>query len=112
MTNASDELDELMRHDELCDEFSAAYRAGAAPRIEDVLRRVPEAERCFLFEELLRIEIEHQGEQASEFAQYWNRFPEYADILNAHLGNLAADTGPFEPPNWGPVAPPPDLEDE
>jgi serine/threonine protein kinase len=70
-------LDAERRHDRLCDEFERSWRAGEAPRIEDWLTRVPEAERQELFYNLARLEKELRDDTGVE-DDLVERFPIFA----------------------------------
>ena len=76
------------RVDELCDRFEAAWRAGAAPRIEDYLAEVEAADRAALLRELVALERElrrKRGERP-EAQEYLDRFPEHAGVVRAAFG--------------------------
>jgi serine/threonine protein kinase/tetratricopeptide (TPR) repeat protein len=91
--------------DRACDDFEAAWGAGAEPRIEDYLGRVPEPGRSALLRALLATELElrrRRGEQP-EPREYGARFPDDPEVVGAALGGPA--TTPGRP---GSTAPPPD----
>src|SRR5262245_16204858 len=87
------------RHDRLCDRFEDIWRAGAAPRIEDLLPEVPADERPALFVALLRVELERRAEAAGAAAEYRARFPAFADLVDTVFRAPAA-TPPAAP---GPI---------
>ena len=73
------------RVDEVCDRFEAAWRAGHAPRIEDLVAATPDNDRTALLGELVALERElrsKRGEHPS-VREYLVRFPEYASIIHA-----------------------------
>ncbi|HKB05495.1 MAG TPA: protein kinase, partial [Gemmataceae bacterium] len=84
------------RHDRLCDRFEDIWRAGAAPRIEDLLPEVPADERPALFVALLRVELERRAEAAGAAAEYRARFPAFADLVDTVFRDPAA-TPPAAP---------------
>src|SRR5262249_28150567 len=57
--------------------FTAAWRAGAPLRIEDLLAKAADDERPALFAELLRLERELRGPTCAP-EEYRARFPDYA----------------------------------
>src|SRR6516165_9073605 len=70
--------------DRACDEFEAAWSAGAQPRIEDYLGRVPDPAGAALLRSLLATELElrrGRGERP-EPRQYHDRFPEHAELID------------------------------
>eukprot|EP00913_Durusdinium_trenchii_P023448 g22026.t1 len=70
-------LDRLNEIDEICDRFEQQCRAGASPRIEDVLAENAEVDRSRLLRELLLIELEllRDTGEAPTHADYAKRFP-------------------------------------
>jgi WD40 repeat protein len=69
--------------DRACDDFEAAWDAGAEPRIEDYLGRVPDPAREALLEALLASELEqrHRRGERPEAREYGKRFPEQAELI-------------------------------
>src|SRR5262249_7260292 len=78
------------RIDALCDRFEAAWRAGAKPRIEDLLAEVPEAERPALFVELLRLDCDLRRPACSP-EQSRARFPDYVVQIDTVFRVMAPD---------------------
>src|SRR5215470_17105702 len=71
----------LIRLDEVCDQFEAAWKAaestGQRPRLEDYLGDVPEPERAAVLRELIPLDIDYRrraGEQPRA-EEYRDRFP-------------------------------------
>jgi hypothetical protein len=88
--------------DRACDDFEAAWGAGAAPRIEDYLGRVPDRARPALLAALLATELERRrgrGERP-EPREYRDRFPEQAGLIDSLCGAEAAVTRGGEPAAW------------
>jgi serine/threonine protein kinase/tetratricopeptide (TPR) repeat protein len=85
------------RIDEACDRFEAAWRAGAAPRIEDYLAETEEADRPVLLRELVALERELRrgGGERPETEEYLDRFAGDASVIAAALQET---TAPFEGP--------------
>jgi serine/threonine protein kinase len=84
----------VRRIDATCDRFEAAWRAGREPRIEDFLADAEAADRPALLRELLALEVElrrGRGECATP-ADYRDRFPGQADVIDAAFA--ATDTRP------------------
>jgi eukaryotic-like serine/threonine-protein kinase len=76
------------RVDAVCDRFEAASRAGGAPRIEDYVAAVDEADRPALMGELVALERElrrRRGERPV-VEEYLDRFPAQAGIVRAAFG--------------------------
>ena len=90
------------RHDRLCDRFESGWLAGARPRIEDLLPEVPDAERPALFVALLRVELDRRADSPAGPAEYWARFPAFADLVDTVFrdpaATSAADGDPFPRP--------------
>jgi formylglycine-generating enzyme required for sulfatase activity len=74
---------QILRLDPVCDRFEDVWLAGGAPRLEDFLRQVEEADRPALFYELLALELDYRGRRGDrlELDDYLHRFPELADTL-------------------------------
>jgi tetratricopeptide (TPR) repeat protein/tRNA A-37 threonylcarbamoyl transferase component Bud32 len=89
------------RVDAACDRFEAAWRAGAAPRIEDYVDRADDADRPALLGELLALERELRrgGGQPPAVEEYLARFPGQAGVVRATFGGpLGPDERPPAPP--------------
>ena len=89
----AEELSPDDRDDAICDRFVDAWRAGAAPRIEDYLEGVVGRGRAELLGKLLREELELRqrvGEDPSP-AEYRRRFPDDALVIDAAFGPPAGD---------------------
>jgi formylglycine-generating enzyme required for sulfatase activity len=94
------------RIDALCNRFEDAWRAGQRPRIEDYLGEGAGPERSLLFRELLKLELEYrrQSGEVPVAADYVQRFPEHAGLVEAvfreavgiagHASESQASTGP------------------
>jgi serine/threonine protein kinase len=69
--------------DEITTRFDRAWQAGVRPRIEDYLKGVKESQRPRLFEELLRIELDHRrrADDGPLAGEYRPRFRGYLDII-------------------------------
>src|SRR6516162_8751742 len=91
--------------DRACDDFEAAWAAGARPRIEDYLTRVPDPGRLALLAALLATELEQRrgrGERPDP-PEYHDRFSEQAGLIDSLFGAEAAMTHAGRPAA-GPVA--------
>lgn len=77
--------------DRLCNDFSAAWRVGHEPQIEDYLEQVERRHRSVLLEELLPVEIELRGEEVRP-QQYQERFPDDAAAVDAAIYQAQHDT--------------------
>jgi WD40 repeat protein/tRNA A-37 threonylcarbamoyl transferase component Bud32 len=78
-------LSAVLRQDDACLRFEAAWQAGTRPRIEDYLASLPEPERAALLHELLAIELGYRlrhGERPS-LEEYAPRFPDHLAGLQA-----------------------------
>lgn len=53
-------------HDEICDEFEAAWAEGLCPDVAVHVRRVPEAAQCLLAIELIKIDLERRWVSRTE----------------------------------------------
>jgi eukaryotic-like serine/threonine-protein kinase len=84
----------------LCDRHEAAWRAGARPRIEDVLTLEDEPGRTVLLREMLAAELaarRHRCE-APDFREYGDRFPDDAALVAAIFAEARlADDEPATP---------------
>ena len=91
--------------DQACDEFEAAWGAGARPRIEDYLGRVPDPGRPALLRALLATELELRRSRSErpEPREYCERFPEQAGLITSLFTAEAQPTRAGEPAAW-PVA--------
>jgi serine/threonine-protein kinase len=68
------------RIDQVCTAFEAAWKAGEAPRLEDWLQGVPEADRPALRHELLLLDVHYRRRRGDplEAAKHRRRSPERA----------------------------------
>jgi len=83
-------LSEMLRIDEICQRFEAAWKSGDRPLIEEYCRDMPEPERSSLVKELLSLELSYReqlGEQPSK-EEYLQRFPEHREVLVALLDTV------------------------
>jgi serine/threonine-protein kinase len=83
-------LSEMLRIDEICQRFEAAWKSGDRPLIEEYCRDTPEPERSSLVKELLSLELtyrEQLGEEPSK-EEYLRRFPEHQDVLRPLLDTV------------------------
>jgi hypothetical protein len=82
------------RVDAACDRFEAEWRAGRAPRIEDVLAAAPEAERPALLRELLPLELElRRGDgEGAGLSEYLARFADHPEAVAVAFGAAPALT--------------------
>jgi serine/threonine protein kinase len=80
--------------DRACDEFEAAWDAGAEPRIEDFLDRVPDTGRLALLQALLATELERRRRRGDlpESREYRERFPEQTELIASLCADEAALT--------------------
>jgi WD40 repeat protein/tRNA A-37 threonylcarbamoyl transferase component Bud32 len=81
----------LERIDAICDAFEEAWKQGQRPQIEEYLRAAPEPERCKLFEELLKVELEYRGRSHETYTceEYRQRFPGEAELIDAVFASTA-----------------------
>jgi serine/threonine-protein kinase len=89
MTNTPQSRDEpfsagaLLRLDQACDRFEAAWRAGERPQLEDFLGDVAGPDKQELFRELLAVELacrRQRGERPTP-GDYRARFPQYIERI-------------------------------
>jgi serine/threonine protein kinase len=95
-------LSAARRHDHICDRFEAAWRAGTAPRIEDVLAEVSADERGTLFADLLRMEREFRG-AGCQADEYRARFPDFAPLIDTIFRGTAPTLPPAPRPPGAPL---------
>ena len=88
-------LSAAQRIDDVCLRFEAAWRAGDPPRLEEYLNEFAEPERALLFRELLCADVECRQARGLPLSaeNYRERFPEYADAIQAALDRA----GPLPP---------------
>jgi hypothetical protein len=92
----------LLRVDEACGRFEAAWQAGQRPRIEDYLDAAAEPDRPQLLRELLAIELAYRRGQGETLwlAGYRQRFPAHdellAEVFRAAGGWVGPPTGEAE----------------
>ena len=87
-----------LRIDEACNRFEAAWKAGAAPRIEDCLDDWAEPERSALLRELIYLDLHYRRSrgEACRIEDYLDRFPQLdRDWL---AGAFAADKATLATP--------------
>jgi predicted Ser/Thr protein kinase len=91
--------------DQACDDFEAAWDAGAEPQIEDYLGRVPDAGRPTLLGSLLATELERRRRRGERLdpEQYRERFPEQVELIASLCAAEAAPTY-VDKPSPRPVA--------
>jgi serine/threonine protein kinase len=68
------DLSQAERIDQVCTAFEAAWKTGAAPRLEDWLDDLAGADRLALLQELLLVEVHYRPQCGP--AEYRRRFPE------------------------------------
>lgn len=75
--------------DDLCDRFELAWKSGRRPAIEEQLPHVPPDKRARLFSELLTLEIEYRRRRGEvvQAAEYLDRYPDYADLVQSLFAN-------------------------
>ncbi len=74
---------DLQEIDARCDQFEAAGRSGAKPKLAHYLDQAPTGARCALFRELLHLELElrqARGEQPNR-RDYDEQFPDLRDVI-------------------------------
>jgi hypothetical protein len=73
----------VLKIDEICTRFEAAWDSGQPPRIEDYLDQVEPADRPALFQELLRSELASRAQMGESPSQdeYQARFPEKTALI-------------------------------
>ena len=99
----ADRLEQILR---VCEGFEVAWRAGAAPRIEDYLANAASADRPALLGELLGLELELRRKQGKRVdrGEYLARFPAEAGLVEAaFLGNSGHEGRTATGPNLGTV---------
>src|SRR6266481_4090290 len=81
----SQPLSEMLRIDEECLRFEAAWKAGECPRVEEYLSGSAEPRRTALLRELLPLELSYRRArgQLPSLAEYGSRFPEHLTLLAA-----------------------------
>jgi WD40 repeat protein len=93
--NESLQLSAEMRIDAVCTRFEAAWQAvkggDPAPRIEDYLPAVEEAERWPLLRELLLLELNYRQGEVCAAEEYGRRFPAYAERIAPLLRESAPE---------------------
>jgi serine/threonine-protein kinase len=97
------ELDQVIA---VCDQFEAAWKAGAPRRMEDVLPGVPETLCPAIFRQLLALELELRRKRGDrpDPAEYRGRFPDRAADI------AAAFTEPVPAHQPTPTRPRPDAD--
>jgi len=86
----------FLRLDEICDRFEACLQAEQRPRIEDFLASARESDRPPLLRELLLLDMEYRAKQRDRptAAEYRERFPDHAELIEDVLGRLGDDLSP------------------
>ncbi len=86
-------LDQLERVDAACDLFTASWKLGERPRLEDAIQEAPESLRPLIAAELLRTEIELRVATGNlpKASEYASRFPEWSDELEQLVDDLAGE---------------------
>jgi serine/threonine protein kinase len=109
-------LDQELRIDAVCQSFEAGWQtaeAGTRPRIEVYLGGTTEPERTALLEQLLLVELEYRdrvGEHPVP-ADYLNRFPRCAELIDTAFRRMAAiENRPAHSPGPDGLQPPPTSE--
>src|SRR5262249_59576900 len=85
----------VLRLDEVCDRFEAAWAAGQNPRLEDYLGATPALHRAALLRELLLLDVHYrrQSGAAPQAADYQGRFPELEPAWLAQAVAPPAEAG-------------------
>jgi serine/threonine protein kinase len=75
----------LLRLEEACSRFEAAWQAGGRPRIEEYLSGAPELDRPAYLRELLLLELTYrrQYSESPVMDEYRQRFPEHPAVVQA-----------------------------
>ena len=83
--------------DQLCDEFESSWQQGIRPEIAHYLVRIDARTRDSLLKELILIDLHyrHSCGEPPESQDYFNRFPNSAEIINAAFA--PADSGTHVP---------------
>jgi WD40 repeat protein len=87
----------MLRINEACDRFEAAWRSGASPRIEDVLGGFREAERPLVLRQLIPLEVDYRRlrREAPSPTEYLTRFPDVpATVFGAAVDGRATLSAP------------------
>jgi serine/threonine protein kinase len=83
---SADESPSLMlRLEEACGRFEAAWQAGGRPRIEEYLSGAPELDRAAFLRELLLLELSYRRQHGESpvMDEYRRRFPEHPAVVQA-----------------------------
>jgi tetratricopeptide (TPR) repeat protein len=80
----------LVRVDEVCDRFEAAWKEGGRPRIEDYLGAAGGAERIALLRELLRVELAYRYGcgQSPTPEEYYGRFSGHCELIDSGFASV------------------------
>src|SRR4051812_48134674 len=75
----------LLRLDEMCQRFEAAWKSGPPPVVETYLQECPETERSALLQQLLPLDLEYRARQGLTPLpdDYLSRFPEFGDVIRS-----------------------------
>jgi serine/threonine-protein kinase len=90
----------------VCDRFESQWLAGAAPRLEEFLPLVAEADRPALLRELLDLELHYRGRKGEHATpeEYCRRLPQYADVIvTAFSSTSVFENRPVVPPDAAPT---------
>ena len=76
---------DLQQIDSICDRFEADWRAGLRPDLVSYLVEAPPGRKASLFRDLLNLELEYrlQNGELPDARTYDQRFPDFADIVDA-----------------------------
>src|SRR6516164_4498626 len=76
-----------------CEQFEAAWRAGARPAIASYLEAAEPVERSALFRELLELEIELRREHGdcASAGEYAARYPDRAAVVTSVFSRLESE---------------------
>jgi serine/threonine protein kinase/formylglycine-generating enzyme required for sulfatase activity len=102
----------MLRVEEVCNRFEAAWKAGQRPQIEDYLATAPERERPSLLRELLALELAYrrQAGETPTSETYLRRFSEHAGLVSAAFKRgapAAAQHDEANPSAWDTATAPP-----
>lgn len=92
--------DALLRVNEVCDHFEAAWKGGERPRIEDFLGATPAPERTHLLRELLILEWHYAQSRGIPLSceDYEQRFPQHRELIREAVA-MTVSMRPCRPSN-------------
>jgi serine/threonine protein kinase len=109
-------VSEMLRIEEACNRFEAAWQAGERPRVEDYLGGTTGPHQAALLRELLLLDLSYcwQHGERPAVSEYRRRFPEHAAVVQAVFDKAASPAPPLPMADSGatpvpPVAPPPEA---